>query len=51
MILFASTVLTHTLEVRPECTESKLWAHEKCPEGSLTFICLNYQSDGSEYFV
>jgi len=34
-----------------QCTECKLWAHEKCPDCSPTFICSNCQSDGSEYCV
>jgi len=34
-----------------QCIEYKLWAYEKYTDGSPTFICSNFQSDGSEYFV
>jgi hypothetical protein len=54
-ILYAWTVLTHILEVRPEkcgfSAYSASWgAHEKCADIGPTFICSNCQSDGSEYF-
>jgi hypothetical protein len=33
------------------CIECKLWAREQCTDGSPIFICLNFRSDGLEYFV
>lgn len=34
-----------------QCIECKLWAHEKCSDGSPNFLCFNCQSDGSEYLI
>jgi len=34
-----------------QCTKSKLRVHEKCTDGSPSFICSYRQSDGSEYSV
>ena len=34
-----------------QCVECKLWWQEKCTDGNPTFICSDFRSDGSEYFV
>lgn len=31
-----------------QCTQCKLWAHEKCADADLFYVCQNCDSDGFE---